>query len=78
VALCLALAAAAAAGPGAAAASAQAPPPLELSPNVAGQGTALVLAADGAILSPDGRTPGSIALGLARGGRFDPDRKRGV
>jgi hypothetical protein len=62
---------AAAAGLGASGASAQSPAPLELSPNVAGQGTALVLGADEALLAPEGRTPGSIVLGLARGARFD-------
>jgi hypothetical protein len=57
---------------GAGVASAQVSVPVGLDPSVAGQGTALVIAADASLLSRDGRAARSIGFALARGMRVDP------
>jgi hypothetical protein len=56
---------------GAAGAAAQTTAPVALDPSVAGQGTALVVAADATLLSRQGQPAGSITLALARGMRVD-------
>jgi hypothetical protein len=56
---------------GAATAPAQLPGPVSLDPGVAGQGTALLVAADATVLSPGGRSPGSLTIVLPRGTRLD-------
>jgi hypothetical protein len=61
---------------GAAAAPAQVPGSVSLDPGVAGQGTALLVAADATVLSPGGRSPGSITIALPRGTRLDTAARR--
>jgi hypothetical protein len=47
-----------------------------LDPNIAGQGTALVVAADDSLLARDGQWPDSLVFALARGTRLDPASRR--
>ena len=51
----------------AAAARAQAAAPISFDPNIARQGTALVLGVDGSALSSGGRLPSSITVAMPRG-----------
>ena len=60
-----------------ASARAQSSGPVALDPNIARQGTALVLALDGTALSPDGQAPTSITVAMpTRHGRERDARKQ--
>jgi hypothetical protein len=61
---------------GAAGASAQSAAPLSFDPNIAAQGTALVIAADDTALTRDGQWAGSLVFALPRGTRLDPASRR--
>jgi hypothetical protein len=60
---------------GAAGASAQSTPPFSFDPNAAASGTALVIAADGTMLSRNGQSADSLAFALPRGTRLDPSAR---
>jgi len=61
---------------GTAGASAQSAAPLSLDPNIAAQGTALVVAADETVLWRNGEWAGSLVFALPRGTRLDPAARR--